>query len=262
VACWDQEDTQGKEAPLYSSNDRELTAIVPSRLRTTCDTNEILPLFRYFFIVCPKVGSEGGGCTDAKLLCPLDVDHSQEWWIGMGAITIHASPLTHATIYTARFEQPARWLLATARTVHVVVHLSEPASSALAGRMQHHVCLSRTVIDITAPRFPVYVDPPSCASCVRGSSIDTPEGSNTHFTPSVRHLTTALSSFDEHTDGNGKVAYQGIRVYERLSDRHMLDAQDEAARSACAALFPEACRAARVPSLPTIRWGGSWAWTG
>ena len=123
-------------------------------------------------------------CDEDTLSCPSLVDLSTEWW-GQEAETIHASPITESPVYAAALD-PSR---VANRTVHVVVHLYEPAASPIR-EPQAHVCLSRTRIDTMRPAA-THLE---CTSCASSSSFVTGNG-RTFYAASTSQLTLGLPPF-------------------------------------------------------------------
>ena len=134
-ACWDQEVNGQPAQSLYGSDPYSLTAVVS--IKVTCNNMPVAPRYQYFFVICTD--QEGATpCEGRALSCPASADLETSWW-GALAETVHTSPVTSEPVYTA----PLNATVVDGRTVHIIVHVFEPAGSALGGA-SHHICLSRT----------------------------------------------------------------------------------------------------------------------
>ena len=206
-ACWDQEAYGAPGQSLYTGDPYSLTASLS--VHATCNDSPVAPRYKFFFVVC--VDQDGAAaCEGRALVCPSSADLTTSWW-GSLANTVHESPVTSETQYTA----PLNATAVDGRTVHVIVHVFEPAGSAL-GEASHHICLSRTLTDSSPPQL-TKGDSVSCTSCpTRAYSFPLGPRSaggaffrETYYSASSSSLLLSLPPFD---DASAPVQHQGITL--------------------------------------------------
>ena len=147
--------------------------------------------------------------------CPEIVDLNVEWWTGMGAVTLDSSDLSEELQYTADipswFNGPqGDKVELQGKTVHTILHISEPEGSVYQKRPRNHMCLSRTRLDGTPPTIsPLARTFFTCVSCKQGALHNTTRGPML-YTPSRSQLSVAITSFD---DASSNVAFGAIQLF-------------------------------------------------
>ena len=236
--CWDQRSGERNASTLlYSTRATTHSALLPTTFSTTCGPNEVAARYQFFFIACKRGAS---ACSDETLDCPSSADLSTRWWAPF-ADTLAASEVSTLPSFSAPIGSAM-----SMRTVHVVVHIWEPAGSPR--NATNLLCLSRTKIDLTSPVPPPSMDAFTCgaSSCPTAAAAPVEISGSSPFhtlhAPSTTQLTLQLTSFGTAAASTSVVDFQAVELLLPIPPNP--DAACAAARAVSAGTTPPNASAA------------------